>query len=208
MPPTYPRPEPRFDGSLADDRRSASQQSRAFSQPHLRTENRTSMMRSLSLTVETHSDPSVRADDISTSDAPQPRTGLLRLTDRIHSKPSLHAAAMPTSKPRTSERHRARNRAKNPHHHAVCPKAPNLPHARVPLRFDAATHRQKTQRFESLQRRPIHTRAGDVLAHANTIHRRNADSQAKSRGTDTTAKRAWRSRAYAPSSRYAGIVCR
>lgn len=208
VPPTYPHPEPRFDESLADGRRSASQQSRAFSQPTSAHGKACLAMRLLSLTVETHSDPSVRADDISTSDAPQPRTGLLRLTDRIHSKPSLHAAAMPTSKPYTSGRPRARNRAKNPRHPPVCPKAPNLPRARVPLRFDAAAHRQKAQRFESLQCRPIHTRAGDVLAHANTIHRGNADSQGQSRGTDTTAKRAWRSRAYAPSARYAHIVCR
>lgn len=208
VPRTYPHPEPLCDGSLAGPRQTTSQQFEPFRTPHLRTVNRASMMWSLSLTVETHSDPSVRADGISTSDAPQPRTGLLRLTDRIHSKPSLHAAAMPTSKPRTSGRHRARNRAKNPHHHPVCPKAPNLPRARVPLRFDAAAHRQKAQRFESLRRRPIRTHAADVLAHANTIHRGNADSQGQSRGTDTTAKRAWRSRAYAPSSRYAGIVCR
>lgn len=73
-------------------------------------------------------------------------------------QPTLLAAAMPTSKPYTSGRHRARNRAKNPRHPPVCPKSPNLPRARVPLRFDAAAHRQKAQRFESLQRRPIHTR--------------------------------------------------
>lgn len=82
----------------------------------------------------------------------------MALTGRTHSKPTLLAAAMPTSKPYTSGRPRARNRAKNPRRPPVCPKAPNLPRARVPLRFDAAAHRQKAQRFESLQRRPIHTR--------------------------------------------------
>lgn len=128
MPPTYPHPEPRFDGSLADDRRSASQQSRAFSQP-------TSAHRKPCLAMR-----------------------LLSLTDRTHSKPTLLAAAMPTSKPYTSGRHRARNRAKNPRRPPVCPKSPNLPRARVPLRFDAAAHRQKAQRFESLQRRPTHRR--------------------------------------------------
>ncbi len=115
-------------------------------------------MRLLSLTVATHSDPSVRTAGISASDPPQPRTDLLALADRTHSESTLLAAAMPTSKPYTSGRHRARNRAKNPRHPPVCPKSPNLPRARVPLRFDAAAHRQKAQRFESLQRRPIHTR--------------------------------------------------
>lgn len=158
VPPTYPHPEPRFDESLADDGRSASQQSRAFSQPTSAHGKPCLAMRLLSLTVATHSDPSVRTADICTSDAPQPRTDLLALTDRTHSKPTLLAAAMPTSKPYTSGRHRARNRAKNPRHPPVCPKSPNLPRARVPLRFDAAAHRQKAQRFESLRRRPIHTR--------------------------------------------------
>ncbi len=158
VPPTYPHPEPRFDGSLADDRRSAAQQSRAFSQPTSAHRKPRLAMRLLSLTVATHSDPSVRTADMCTSDAPQPRTDLLALTDRTHSKPTLLATAMPTSKPYTSGRHRASNRAKNPRRPPVCPKSPNLPRTRVPLRFDAAAHRQKAQRFESLQRPPIHTR--------------------------------------------------
>ncbi|MDR8747829.1 hypothetical protein FEP95_01804 [Burkholderia multivorans] len=70
VPPTYPHPEPRFDGSLADGRRSASQQSRAFSQPTSAHRKPCLAMRLLSLTVATHSDPSVRTADISTSDAP------------------------------------------------------------------------------------------------------------------------------------------
>lgn len=82
VPPTYPHPEPRFDESLADDRRSASQQSRAFSQPTSAHGKPCLAMRLLSLTVATHSDPSVCTADISTSDAPQPRTDLLALTDR------------------------------------------------------------------------------------------------------------------------------
>lgn len=123
---------------------------RAFSQPTSAHRKPCLAMRLLSLTVATHSDPSVRTADICTSDAPQPGTDLLALTDRTHS--------MPTSKPYTSGRHRARNRAKNPRHPPVCPKSPNLPRARVPLRFDAAAHRQKAQRFESLQRRPTHRR--------------------------------------------------
>ncbi len=207
VPPTYPHPAPRFDESLADGRRSASQQSRAFSQPTSAHGKACLAMRLLSLTVETHSDPSVRADDISTSDAPQPRTGLLRLTDRIHSKPSLHAAAMPTSKPRTSGRHRARSRAKRPHHPPVCPKAPNLPRAASHF-ASTPPLTDKKHSASSPFNADLSTHAADVLAHANTIHRGNADSQGQSRGADTTAKRAWRSRAYAPSSRYAGIVCR
>lgn len=158
MPRTYPHPEPLCDRSLAGPRQTASQQFEPFRAPHLRTVNRASMMWSLSLTVATHSDPSVRTADICTSDAPQPRTDLLALTDRTHSESTLLAAAMPTSKPYTSGRHRASNRAKNPRRPPVCPKSPNLPRTRVPLRFDAAAHRQKAQRFESLQRRPIHTR--------------------------------------------------
>lgn len=82
VPPTYPHPEPRFDGSLADGRRSASQQSRAFSQPTSAHRKPCLAMRLLSLTVATHSES------------------------------TLLAAAMPTSKPYTSGRHRASNRAK------------------------------------------------------------------------------------------------
>ncbi len=205
VPPTYPHPEPRFDGSLADDRRSASQQSRAFSQPTSAHRKPRLAMRLLSLTVTTHSDPSVRTADISTSDAPQPGTDLLALTDRTHSKPTLFAATMPTSKPYTSGRHRAGNRAKNPRHPPVCPKAPNLPRARVPLRFDAATHRQKTQRFESLQRRPIHTRGRRprLRQHDSSSKRRQPRQIA---GHGYYRESAWRSRAYAPSSRSARIV--
>lgn len=199
VPPTYPHPEPRFDESLADDRRSASQQSRAFSQPTSAHGKPCLAMRLLSLTVATHSDPSVRTADISTSDAPQPRTDLLALTDQTHSKPTLFAAAMPTSKPYTSGRRRARNRAKNPRHPPVCPK---LPISRAPASCFASTPplTDKKHSASSPFNADLSTHAADVLAHANTIHRRNADSQAKSRGADTTAKRAQRSRAYGPSS--------
>lgn len=155
VPPTYPHPEPRFDGSLADGRRSASQQSRAFSQPTSAHRKPCLAMRLLSLTVATHSES------------------------------TLLAAAMPTSKPYTSGRHRASNRAKNPRHPPVCPKAPDLPRARVPLRFNAAAHRQKTQRFESLQRRPIHTRGRRPRPPQHDSSSK-ADSQGQSRGTDTT----------------------
>lgn len=172
---------------------------RAFSRPTSAHRKPCLAMRSLSLTVATHSDPSVRTADISASDAPQPRTDLLALTDRTHSKPTLLAAAMPTSKPYTSGRHRARNRAKNPRHPPVCPKSPNLPRARVPLRFDAAAHRQKAQRFESLQRRPIHTRG-------RRPRPRQHDSSSKRRQPSQIAERGYYRETRLPLARIRSLV--
>lgn len=205
-PPTYPHPEPRLDGSLADGRRSVSQQSRAFSQ-------QTPAHRKPCL-----DDAVALAHHRNAQRSECPCRGHIHIgcaaTENrpftTHRANSQQAESLRGSRAHVEAVHKRKascsQSRENPRHPPVCPVAPNLPRARVPLRFRAGTHRQKAQRFESLRRRPVHTRAADVLHHANPIHRRNADSQGQSRGTDTTAKRARRSRAYGPSSRYARIV--
>lgn len=201
-----PHPEPRLDGSLADGRRSVSRQSRALSQ-------QTSAHRKPCL-----DDAVALAHRRNAQRSECPCRGHIHIgcaatenraftTHRANSQQAeslrgsrAHVEAVYKRKASCSQSREI------PRHPPVCPKAAHLPRVRVPLRFRAGTHRQKAQRFESLRRRPVHTRAADVLHHANPIHRRNADSQGQSRGTDTTAKRARRSRAYGPSSRYARIV--
>ncbi len=139
-------------------------------------------MRLLSLTVATHSDPSVRTADISASDAPQPGTDLLPLTDRTHSKPRLFAAAMPMSKPAQAEGIVLAIARKI---RATRQCAQSLPISRAPASRFASTPplTDKKHSASSPFDADLPTDAADVLAHANTIHRRNADSQGQSRGS-------------------------
>lgn len=191
VPRTYPHPEPLCDRSLAGPRQTASQQFEPFRAPHLRTVNRASRCgRSRSPSQRTAIRVSV-----------QPTYA--RRTHRSR-EPTFWRSPIERTASRLSSRQPCRRQSRTQADGivlAIARKiratrqcAQRLPISRAPASRFASTPplTDKKHSASSPFDADLSTHAADVLAHANTIHRRNADSQAKSRGTDTTAKPAWR----------------